>query len=466
MTTNSEWFAQYLRGTREHFELSQQAVAAAGGPHRQLQAAIENGDEPEISSNVMSMFDRAHRWPVGYTQALAELGEYLLTGELSDTLLGGERDQEAYTDRYGDRGMRPRVRKTLSALYDSGSGLGLSTGAAPLGFDPESGAVSYLEGPLLTNIGLEQLLPMMLARDGVTTIDVGLLSGDSERAIREYVSGYMMQGAGQNQIPVCRVGVDEPSYATSMILDPISEITSLAEAKRFAADLLRLRPEVATTAVRAGYTLLAIAAFGEDPLVTLTQLKRRGGDDSGRQFAARFAAFWETFYDPAEAGPDLAHPDTSVCDLLAGVLAGRDECLQVQISPAVGQPSRPRYERRHAVKAGESLSDEKLPLVMFYDGNIVPELPIVQSRMWPTRALTFYAAQLSASADPHGATGGEVRPQFGGSPYFRIGITAADDRDVVAHHDRYTLGTLTNYVAGQAIYSDSGRARRVWIPDR
>lgn len=51
-TPNSEWFANYLKATRDHFGSGQQFVADAGGPHRQLQAAIEKGTEPEVTAGV------------------------------------------------------------------------------------------------------------------------------------------------------------------------------------------------------------------------------------------------------------------------------------------------------------------------------------------------------------------------------------------------------------------------------
>lgn len=469
MTINTEWFARYLRATREHFEYSQQAVAAAGGPHRQLQAAIESGEETEVSANVMAMFDRAYGWPVGYTQALAELGDYASTDELTDALLGDDQDRAARLDY---RGQEPRpgdVRKTLAALYGRESDHNAHMGFTYLGFDPHSGEPVYLEGPVLTNVGLDHLHPMILARRyGATTIDIGVLTAEAEQAIHGYAGGHMVEGAGQEPIPMYRVGVTEPAYSSALMIDPLSGITTLSAAKHLAADLLRLRPGIATTAVRAGYTMLAIAAFGEDPLVTLTQLARRGEDASAREFEARFSAFWETFYDPTEAGPQLAQPDRAVCDLLAGVLDSRDQCMEV-VAVSDGQ-GRPRYEPRRTIKASEMMDDdEKLPAIVFYDGQIVPELPIVQSRLWPTRALTFYATELSEEPGPQGLrhAGDEgVRPQFGRAPHMRVGITAADDRDIVARHTQYKVGTLTNYVSGQAIYCESGRARRVWIPNR
>ncbi|MEX7469069.1 hypothetical protein AB4Z39_05080 [Mycobacterium adipatum] len=469
MTINTEWFARYLRVTREHFEYSQAAVATAGGPHRQLQAAIESGDELEVSANVMAMFDRAYGWPIGYTQALAELGRYASGEEsLSDALLGDDQDLAAHLD-HRDQEPRPGVvRKTLAALYGKESEHNVGMGFTYLGFDPDTGEPSFMEGPVLTNVGLDHLHPMILARHGATTIDVGVLTDKAEQAIQRYADGYMVEGAGQEPIPMYRVGVTQPAYSSALVIDPLSGIATLSEAKHLAADLLRLRPDVATTAVRAGYTMLAIASFGEDPLVTLTELERRGEDTAAREFEARFGAFWAQFYDPTEAGPKLAQPDRAVCDLLAGVLEARDQCMEVVAFSGV--QARPRYEPRRTVKAWELMDDEQVPVIFFYDGKIVPELPIVQSRLWPTRALTFYAAELPEEPGPQGSMrgdGGEgVLPQFGRAPHMRVGITTADDRDIVARHNHDKVGTLTNYVAGQAIYCESGRARRVWIPNR
>ncbi len=49
---NSEWFANYLKATRDHFGESRQFVADAGVPHSQLQAAIEMGTEPAVTAGV------------------------------------------------------------------------------------------------------------------------------------------------------------------------------------------------------------------------------------------------------------------------------------------------------------------------------------------------------------------------------------------------------------------------------
>lgn len=365
---------------------------------------------------------------------------------------------------------RPLVQstgKTLAALYDKESEHNLHMGFTYLGFDPDTGASSSMEGPMLTNVSLDHLHPMILARHGATMIDVGVLTNAAEQAIHRYAGGHMVVGPGKKKIPMYRIGATEPAFCSALVVDPLSGITTLTDAKRLAADLLRLRPATKTTAVRAGYTMLAVATFGEDPLVTLTELARRGEDASAKEFEARFGAYWERFYNPTEAGPQLAQPDRAVCDLLAGVLDARDQCLEVVA--VSGAQAGPRYEPRRTVKAWEMMDDERLPVIAFYDGQIVPELPIVQSRLWPTRALTFYAAELSGEPDPHSSTGdGDdgVRPRFGRAPHMRVGITTADDRDIVARHKQCKVGTLTNYVSGQAIYCESGRARRVWIPNR
>ncbi|MCV7076469.1 helix-turn-helix domain-containing protein [Mycobacterium szulgai] len=96
-TENTPAFARFLKDTREYFRFSQQSVADAGGPHRQLQAALEKGDEPEVSSAVLCMFDQAYGWPVGYTQAVAELGAYQQTFEQPQALAGDEHAELYWT---------------------------------------------------------------------------------------------------------------------------------------------------------------------------------------------------------------------------------------------------------------------------------------------------------------------------------------------------------------------------------
>ena len=51
-TANSEWFANYLKATRDHFGEGRQVVADAGVPHSQLQAAIEMGTGLEVTAGV------------------------------------------------------------------------------------------------------------------------------------------------------------------------------------------------------------------------------------------------------------------------------------------------------------------------------------------------------------------------------------------------------------------------------
>lgn len=458
-TPNSEWFANYVKGTRDHFGYSQQVVADAGGPHRQLQAAIEKGDEPDVTAGVLTMFDRAYGWPTGYAQALAELGVYAQKCELSPALEGDHHDAAALLD---DRNQQDRnfgdVRKTFAGRYryaerDAGSGV------AYVGFHPETGEPSYLEGPLLTNVGFDLLHPMILARHGVTTIDINVADEETVGRLGNLTSGHMAEGVGQNPIQWYRVGTNCPGLgsASPIAIDPLAEITTLSEAKALATDLLRIRPHVPTTALQAGYTFLAVVAFGEDVFGTLTELKRAGTDPHAREFTARFAEFWQQFYDPI-AGPDVARPDPCACDLLAGVMHGRSNGMEVRIGDFDGPRPRPRYQIPRTVTPASHMAGDTAPVVVFYDGELVPELPIVQSHMWPTRALTFYKAYLTPE--------GGVSPQLGRYPHHRVAITTADDRDVVARHQRHKLGTLTNYVAGQAIYCDYGRAQRVWIPDR
>ncbi|UBV17762.1 helix-turn-helix domain-containing protein [Mycolicibacterium fortuitum] len=464
MPRNTNWFATYLRETRERRGWSQQQVADAGGPYRQLLATMENNDEPELRPGALDMIDRAYAWPYGYTQALAELGEYADDSEraLPDALRGGERDGAAMIDYPGQD--PPDVAwKTFSGIYDKPDSGG-ARHFSPIGFDVDSGRVSYLGGPTLTNVAFAHLHSMILARHGVTTIDINVTDAKSLDVVaKDYADGHMPDGVAQHPMKRYRIGATEPDYAAAIVMDPLSEITTLSEAKILADKLLTISPQVPTSVMRAAFTFLAIVAFGEDPLVTLTQLKRGGTDPSARDFAERFTKFWDDFYDPTKAGPDLARPDRAACDLLAGTQASRDTTMQINIGGYQGQRPHPRYTLPHTVTPGQVTGGDD-PAVIFYDSNVIPELPVVQSLMWPAEALTFYRADLAPG------NVNRIWPQLGKFPHNRIGIIDANDRDVLNQHKPYELATLTNYIAGpnggQAIYCDAGQAQRIWIPPR
>ena len=81
--------------------------------------------------------------------------------------------------------------------------------------------------------------------------------------------------ARDQPIPLYRTGTPEPHSTSALAIDPLSELTNSEEAKTLAAALLDIYPHVPTNPVRAGFTFLALAAFGEDPFQTITDLPGR-----------------------------------------------------------------------------------------------------------------------------------------------------------------------------------------------
>lgn len=461
MPRNTDWFAAYIGRTRERRGWTQQQVTDAGGPYRQLLASIENNDRSTLRFDVLDMINRAYGWPASYAQALADLGEYADGRVLPDCLRGGQRDQAAIASRLGVN-PPPSTYKTFSALYKKPRLKQSGDQSVYVGFDANSGEPVSLEGPVLTNVAFDHLHPMILARHGVTTIDVRATSEESLQSVAEYTYGQMPDGVAQNPMKSFCVGVTEAAMGQSIVLDPLAELTTLSGARRFVEDLMAIRPLVQTSRIRAAFTFLGIVAFGEDPLVTLTQLKRNGVDPAALDFAARFEQFWHTFYDPTKAGPDLAKPDPAACDLLAGVLGARDVTMEIHIGSGPGR--RPaRYEIPQTMTPEHLTRGIHGPALVFYDSKVVPELPAVQSHMWVKDTLTFRHVECTT------ASSAEWAP-FGRCPYFCVGIAGgADDREIVARQHPGELSTLTNFVAtsdggGQAIFCQGSRARRVWIP--
>ncbi|PQM45312.1 hypothetical protein C1Y40_04537 [Mycobacterium talmoniae] len=469
---NTAWFADFIRESRARRGWSQQQVDDAGGPYRQLQASIENQDRDDIPDGALLMFERAYGWPPGYATALAELGEYHQHGEINESLRGDERDAAALTDPYSDEAPQ-KVWKTFSGLYqkpdpDVSGNFSALFQAPYIGFDATSGEPVYLEGPLLTNVPFQYLHPMILPRHGAAVIDTNVLDSSSTGALTNYyIPGVLRESVAQEPMPVYRVATTDPANrGTAITVDPLSGITRLSEAKNLVAALRDVYPHVATSTVRAAFTFLVIAAFGheltadshndlrrcEDPLVTITELKRCTAGTADGQFTEKFAQFWQNFYDPAKAGPELAQPDYRACDLLAGLLAARDELLEVQIA------STPFYKVVPTLRPDTIMSHTAAPSLVFYDSCVVPELPVALSHAWPPGPLTFYQTELGPPPRP------ALWRHY--SMQSSVGITTADDRDVIAQHTPLRLGTLTNYVGRQAIYCESGRARRVWIPRR
>lgn len=259
-----------------------------------------------------------------------------------------------------------------------------------------------------------------------------------------------------------RIGTNRSALgsASTIAIDPLAGITTLSAAKLLAAELLRLRPHVPTTPLQAGYTFLAVVAFGEDTFTTLTELKKRQGTDlKAREFAARFAEFWEKFYDP-QAGPDVAEPDRYACDLLSGVMFARSNGMEMSIGDYSGRQY-PRYDFARTVSQGSLMASDRPPRrSSSTTGTMLQSYP----QFSPCNGRQLRSPSTRSTSDRPESP--PTPPACNYPPYMRVGITSADDRAVVAHRDPKTVGTLTNYVGGQAIYCTGNSAHRVWIPER
>jgi len=96
-------------------------------------------------------------------------------------------------------------------------------------------------------------------------------------------------------------------------------------------------------------------------------------------------------------------------------------------------------------------------IVVTYDAQSAPEVPVAITRGVPTGALHYYAA------DPSRPTGSHAVAKLLGSG---VGITDADDDVVLAARDLKTA-TLTHWIGSTAIYSPPvGFPRRIYLPDR
>ncbi|MCC9184377.1 helix-turn-helix domain-containing protein [Mycolicibacterium mageritense] len=453
MVQNSPWFAAYMRETREKLGWTQQQVHDAGGAYRQLQASVENGDADTVRDDVLHGYERAYGWPHGYATALAELGAHAHDPQPSDALAAGERDAAAAQGYIGRED--PNIRwKTFTGLYDRDGG------PFPyLGFDADTGDPVDLAGPALSTVTLNVLHPMILARHGHITIDVNVLDRETAGSlVSEYAGGTAYGGAAAQKIALYRTGTHQPIDAEPIGIDPLAELTSLRAARALAAALLSVRPEIPTTELRAGFTYAAITAFGGDRLCTLTELRtghHRPASDG------TFLDFWTAMYRPEHAGWALAQPDRAAADLLGGVIDARDRLLDFDVDARADRSVVPSYTSVRTVPPREFLDFPDDSSFLFYDSHVSPELPAALYSNWKHAGLLFYEVTVETSPNP------SHPPAVPGpaTPTFSIGITAADDRDVVRRHRYNGFGTITNLCGRQAIYCEGGRARRIWIPE-
>jgi hypothetical protein len=442
--------SSFLADARSFYGVTREDVAQHGGPDPELQAVIERGDRDDVGDIHISRYDGAYGWPIGYTDAVARNFYELHRVEFNPALLGEEADALLYP---GGIDRHPHsVHKTLTAWRNSSAATQYSQDATYLGFDPVDGRPVLQSGAMLTNLEFRDLRSAINARRGATIVD---------RRAADLVSV-----EADNYDVAHRVGDLGPEFGAGkrISVDPLSDLHDIGDAKRLARALMKVRPDVPTTAERAAFTFLAIAAFGGDPLVTANQLKTRQSipdlPPPDGQIRSEFFRFWRGFVDDVSAGSALAEPDLIALDLLAGILEARDSALRVDIGAPRSDNGRrtPSYEAAPTVRA--STLTEANPALVFYDSGYAPELPTCIAQFGPHRTTTIYR-----SASPAGGAG-PFTPIIDTYTMRRsIGIANAHDLAVLSQYDREHMGTLTNFASGYAVYCDGGHVRRVWIPD-
>lgn len=443
MVPNTPAFAEFIRLARSHAALSQEQLHERGGPYRQLQGWIEGADpdHADLAAGVLDSFDRAYGWPHNYTTAVAELSAYTdpTAPWMPQSPFGGVDVAVGC----------PVKTTTFAALYRPDS----FKSPPAIGFDPATGAPVFLEGPLLTNIAFKHLRGIVNSRSGTTVVDTNIVDPESFQVL---TAGEMARERSTHlyrAAPLTGFACDVE--IVPIVVDPVSDLTRIEEARELAQALMKLRPGVYTTVERAAFTFLAVAAFGQDPFVTITQYLTN--DITGENFRT----FYKEFLDPGTGGPALASPDRIAFDLLDGLMTARISVTGVQIGPC-----KPGVQRRATYTAPTTirnlvLTDSPEDNLVLYDSDVAPELPLCISHASVGAALSFYVTKPSRGGvgftpvpDPH-------------LLHYSIGIAhdAADRALLAAGSDHGSLGTLTNFVGGHALYCDGGRARVVWIPD-
>ena len=464
--------SRFLRDARTFHDLSQEKVHDRGGPYRQMQGWLENGDRDDVDATVLRSFDEAYQWPRGYTEALARIGE----GELGrqprqiNTALAASDEDALYTRHHDDT---TRSLKTLAALYDPTDEWHPLT----IGYDPVTEAPLGPEGPTLTNIDFNDLLPIVHGWSRNTIIDTNISTDTA--AARLTNNGITALKARSTQ--AYRTGPEPDNRAQPIAIDALSDLCDMNSARRLAAALMNVYPNVGTTIERAAFTFMVIAAFGGDPLVTITHLK--AGLPPPTTPAAdgtptHFEDFWQDFYDPLHDGPELAQPDLAACDLLAGILNARDSLIRFTIGNYYGLPRRRRPSNEPVTTIrGETLlprhGNPQNPgpgnAIIFYDSRTAPEIPLCLDSLAPGHSLTFYEALALDESDQPGRRRPHHPPPSIDIPavHHSIGVaSSAADLKILAHGS-HELGTLTNYdrETGVAIYCPNRRrAELLWIP--
>lgn len=442
MTSNTPYFAEFIKAARNTANLTQDMLSERGAPYRQMQGKVENGELHELEPPLLAQYDSAYGWPRGYAAAVAQAAAYS-SGDLTGSVL--------------DDGDRP----TLADQYKPDR----SNNPPALGFNPATGQPVWPTRPILTNIGFQTLKAIIDSRAGTTLLDINAVD---ESSLRDVATGPI---ATERHRMLYRTAPGEGTLtdishlAQPIAIDPLTDLTNMVEARRLSQALLAIYPDTDTTVEKAAFTFLAIAAFGKDPFITITALLSGGplGLPGGGSLLNEFTAFWDTFRDRENIHADLMKPDLNACRLLAGLSAARTSALSLEIGAFYPGHQRTAKYSPPTTTRSEDLALPSQDSLVLYDSHTAPEAPVCLSNAAIGAVLSVYRAPALKFRK------GE-RPTF---PYLpdpllmvrSIGITPdVDDLTLVAHHRRDQLDTLTNLVGDYAVYCESGMATVVWIP--
>ncbi|MBP2456193.1 helix-turn-helix domain-containing protein [Mycolicibacterium lutetiense] len=436
--TRTAHIGAYLQQHRLQRELSQSQVADLGGPYRQAQAAIEAGDNTDISRYARE-YDRAYRWPVGMTERLHQHIQAGLTEEPQTATYG-----DRYTEAVNTTGEPPRVA-TLGFIAEPGPDLG-----QPVDLEPEQ--------TLLTNGHPLALTTLANSRAGITFLDTTVDNITTADGDTHYLRQIHKELTRSETIPTRKtvtyqVGADQDynRFGDLITVDPVNSLTGTSGARTLAAGLIAAAQYDAQPGKveSIAYTLLGIAAYGGG-MQTITDLGPQGA-----QGYTSFLDYWNTtFYKASQASPALASPDRTVCALFAGLLAARVRDSTWRID---GQ-QRPATHIPHTGPALVDVDEWNLSdnIVITYDAQLAPEIPVAITKGFRTGALHYYAANAWTKMASHA-----VAQHLGSG----IGLTTAPDEAILAARDDKTA-TLTHWIGSTAIYTPTyGLPRRINLPN-
>lgn len=441
MVPNTSLFADFIKAARTNANLTQDNLHDRGATYRQMQGRIENTEPIELDKGVLAAYERAYNWPAGYAEAVARAAAYA-SGYVEPPI-----------------GIEHLAQKTLAGVYDPEY-----RGAAwpVIGFDPTTGSPVGSFIGIVTNISLNELLPVINSRKGATLLDTQLLDADTARRLCN-------SPVADRPRKLYRLAEDQGAFKdvahlfTPIALDVLTDISGLGEARRLARVLLELFGGD-TTVERAAFTFAAIAGFGEDPFTTIRHLQTAGpmGVSSLSAHAVApelkdFAEFWIEFCARYDVSAKLAVPDLEALRLLDNLSDARERAKSSTFGPPVagarryGQPVLPS-----TVRALPLITDTDNDNVIVYDGDVAPQVPVCVKNLDAAAVLAIYQAR----------PGGLLSRSDSYLNTCSIGIDVGrDDLSLIALYRQDALSTLTNLFGRYAVFCDSRRASVVWIPD-